>query len=224
MRILFALLSALAGLALVFGGYRIARFLIPLMGFMAGLSIGGAVIADASSASFLGTALGIIVGLTTGLALAVFAYLYYSLAIIVLAGGIGYWAGSGFMLLLGFSPDLLSALAGITLGIAIGLTALLLNAPKYVLIVLTSIAGSVATIGGILLLFNKIPLDFYSYTTAKVSISNSFIWTVATLALLAVGMMAQIKSTNDYDFEEWTSEVHNHHAPPNTTPHATQAH
>src|SRR5947209_19982489 len=120
MRILFALLSAIIGLMLVFGGYRLARIVIPLWGFIAGLSLGGAVIADMSNNPFLGTFLGVMVGLVMGLIFGLFAYLYYSVAVIVLIGSLGYWAGSSFIMFLGFNHGLLSTLSGLALGIIVG--------------------------------------------------------------------------------------------------------
>jgi nitrate reductase gamma subunit len=124
-------------------------------------------------------------------------------------------------LLFGFSPGLLSALVGIAGGIVVGLLAIMTNAPKYVLIALTSIGGAVATVGGILLLFNKIPFDTYSYTTANVTISNSFLWTVVTIGLIVVGIAAQAATARDYEFDEWTMGDQAHHLPPTTTTHPT---
>jgi hypothetical protein len=222
MRILVALLSILAGLSLVFGGYRLARVLIPLMGFIAGLTLGGAIVTDAAGSSFLGTFLGVVIGIISGAVLALLAYLYYSLAVIVLTASLGYWAGSGIILLLGFRPGLLSALVGIALGIFTGILALISNAPKYVLIVLTSLAGSVATVGGVLLLFNQLPLDTFSYTTAAVALSNSFFWAIAALALLIAGMIEQAQSTKAYELEAWTASDHG--VPPTTTQHPRSAH
>jgi hypothetical protein len=195
-----------------------------MLGFLTGLSIGGAIISDANGSAFLNTFLGIFVGFVLGLVFAVIAYLYYYVAVVVMAGGLGYWAGSGFVLLLGFNPGMLSAVIGIAVGIFIGLLAILSNAPKYVLIALTAIAGSAATIGGILLLFNQIPLATYSYTTAHVAISNSFVWTVAALALLILGMVSQIRTTAEYDFETWATGGETHHIPPTPTTHISGVH
>jgi hypothetical protein len=224
MRILFAILSVLIGLSLVFGGYRLARWLIPLMGFMFGLSFGGAIISDAAGTSFLGSFLGVVIGILAGLILAAFAYAYYYFAVLVLAGGFGYWAGSGLVLLLGFSPGILSAMVGIVLGILVGIVAIVLNAPKYVLIVLTSMIGAVASVGGVLLLFNQIPLSTFSYATVNAALSNSFFWTLGALVLWIVGIVSQIRlvsGTYEYEFNEWGTRNAHHH-PPTPTLHAPQ--
>jgi hypothetical protein len=219
MRIAFALLSIIVGLSLAFGGYRLARFIIPFMGFMAGLSLGGAVMADLSGEVFLGTFLGVVVGLTAGLILAVLAYFYYVLAVVILAGSIGYLAGSGLILLLGFSPGVLSVATGIIIGLLIGFAALMVNAPKYVLIILTTVAGAILAVGGVMLLFNQVPLDFFSYTTAKVAIANSFLWSMVALIVFGIGMISQINTSKGYLLEEWamTNDPTHHHHPPTVT-------
>jgi hypothetical protein len=222
MRLFFAVLSVLLGLSLIFEGYRLGRFLIPLMGFLSGLSIGGAIIADVNNSGFLNTLWGVLVGTALGLLFAVFAYFYYTLAVVVLAGGLGYWMGSGFVLLFGFSPGTLSALVGIAIGILVAIGALMYNAPKYVLIVLTSVAGAVATVGGLMLLFNKIPLDAYSYTTAHIAISNSFWWSAAAVSAVVVGIITQIETTPEYEFEKWMigTEEPAHSSSPKAAHHA----
>jgi hypothetical protein len=218
MRLLMALLSLGVGTALVLVGYRLARAILPLMGFILGMSFGGAIIADLAGTVFLGTALGIFIGITSGLILAAMAYFYYYAAVILVAASLGYWVGSGLISLLGFSPGFLSALVGVAAGVLAGVISVVGNAPKYVLITLTSLAGAVTTVGGILLLFNKIPLDIYSYTTAKVALSNSFIWTVVALGLFVTGLISQVVTTSGYELDEWNVSEHNP-TPPNIIPH-----
>jgi hypothetical protein len=218
MRLIMALLSLGIGAALVLMGYRFARALLPLMGFVLGLSFGGAIIADLAGTVFLGTALGIFVGIISGLILGVLAYFYYYMAVAIAAVSLGYWAGSSLILLLGFSPGFLSALAGVGLGALVGVLAVIVNLPRYVLITVTSLAGAVTAVGGTLLLFHKIPLDAYSYTTTKIALSNSFFWTVITLVLFGMGILVQLATTTDYELDEWNAGEHSP-TPPNVLTH-----
>jgi hypothetical protein len=214
MTLLFALLSAFIGAVLILGGYRLARFIIPLWGFVSGLSLGGAVYGDMANTPFLGTVLGVIIGLAVGLLFAFLAYFYYVFAVVLMAGGLGYWLGSSFILLFGFEPGFLSAMLGLVLGILAGSAALLLNAPKYVLIVLTSLAGAVTTVGGILLLFRVVPLETFSYAAVNAALSNSFIWTMVALALAIIGLVFQSQTARRYDIEEWSLSEHSGHMTP----------
>ena len=204
MRIIFALLALFIGAGLILAGYRLARFMIPLWGFLAGLAVGGDVVSGLNHTPFLGTVLGILVGLGLGLLLAVFAYLYYSIAVIVLVGAAGYWLGSSTILLFGFDPGVLSVVVGSALGILFGILALVYNAPKYSLIVISSVAGAMAAVGGTMLLFNKLPLDSFSYATINHAVSNSFWWTLLAIVGALAGIIFQVMTTARYNFEAWT--------------------
>src|SRR5947209_5172442 len=99
MRLLFALLCLGVGTSLLLFGYRFARLLMPLMGFILGLSFGGAIIADLAGTVFLGTALGVMVGIVSGVVLAALAYFFYYMAVAVTAISLGYLAGTSLVLL-----------------------------------------------------------------------------------------------------------------------------
>jgi len=217
MTIFIALASALIGLGLLFSGYQLARVVIPLMGFFAGLTLGGAIIADNASSSFLGTTLGIVVGVAAGIAMAIFAYMFYYAAIVILTASMGYVAGSGLMLWLGFNPGLVAALVGVAAGAALGILAVTTNVPKFLLIILTSIAGAVLTVGGVMLLFHVVPVDIYSYTTAKFAITNSFLWSVAAILLAGFGGAVQNMMTQNFTLEEWNAMHEMSKKPPTTT-------
>lgn len=219
MSILFALLSTVIGAVLLFGGYRLARILIPLWGFISGLSLGGAIMSDLASTPFLGSVAGILVGLVAGLAFAVLAYLYYSAAVIVAGGMLGYWIGSSFIVLLGLDPGFLSTTIGLMLGLLAGIGALLVNAPKYVLIILTSFAGAVTTVSGFMILFNAASLNDFNYQAVSSAISNSFIWSISTVILAAIGTAAQARLTADYTLEKWAYSGHSHSDRPSSAPH-----
>jgi hypothetical protein len=224
MDILLALLVMATGLILLFNGYALARFLIPVWGFISGLALGGAVMADLSDTPFLATVSGLAIGLLVGAGFALFAYFYYAAAVIIAAGAIGYWLGSSLIQFTGIDPGFLSTTVGIAVGALAGFAALLSNAPKYVLIVLTAVAGAVTTIGGVMLLFNVVPVDYFSYTLTRTVIHYSLIWTLAMIALAVVGMVLQSRQARQHEYlDAWSIEAgHSHH--PTTTPHATPSH
>lgn len=203
--LLFALIAGGLGAVLLFAGYRFGRVIIPLWGLFAGFALGASAASDALGDKFIGTTVGIMVGLVLGLVFAVFAYFFYSLAVVLLGATIGYWIGSGFVGMLGFNKGFLAAVIGIALGAVFGIAALVLNAPKYFLIAITSIGGAVAIIGGVLVLLNKIELDAFDYNTAAQTINNSAFWLAITLALFVVGLIFQVKSNPNYTLEAWGS-------------------
>jgi hypothetical protein len=209
-----------AGFALLFGGYRLARIMLPLWGFITGMMFGGAIIAELSSTPVLGAALGIVAGIVSGLALAVLSYLFYSAAIIILFGALGYWIGTGFVLLIGSSFGLLAALIGIGLGIVCGIIAVAFNAPKYILIGMTSIAGAIAIAGGLMLLTDIVLLNAFSYGAVQTVIENSAVWAFGVLCLATAGCIIQIIFNADYQLKEWAVQARSSHQsiPPPVAP------
>lgn len=201
--VLFALIASGLGLALCFFGYRLARVLIPLWGFFVGFSIGAAGTSDAFNNAFLGTTMGIVVGLFVGLLFALLAYFFYSLAVVLFMASLGYWIGTSIVLFFGLDKGFLSATIGIVVGAILGIIALFTNMPKLFLIVGTSIAGSVAVFGGVLVLFNKIQLDAFSYAAASEAISASWLLSLPALALMIVAIIFQLRTNPNYTLEEW---------------------
>jgi hypothetical protein len=201
--VIFALFAGLLGLALCFGGYRLARILIPLWGLLAGFTLGAAGVSDALNNSFIGTTMGIIVGVIVGLVFALLAYFFFSLAVILFTASLGYWIGTSFVLFLGFDKGFLSAVIGIVIGAIFGFFALFGNLTKYYLIVLTAIGGAVVVLGGVMLLFNKIQLDAFNYAAVSQTVSNSWLALSLAAVLAVVGLAFQLKSNPNYTLEEW---------------------
>lgn len=204
--IIFALIAGGLGFALLTFGYKLARVIIPLWGFFAGFTIGAAGVADATAEGFISTTLGIVVGLVLGLVFGLFSYFFYSLAVVLLGASVGYWIGTGFMSLFGLDSGFLSAVAGISLGVVFALLTIGLNGSKYLLIALTSLAGSVAMVGGILVLFGQIEPSAFDYTTAKTAINDSWFWGLVTAGLLGFGLAIQYVTNQNYVLDSWTTE------------------
>jgi hypothetical protein len=203
--LIFALFAGLIGLALVFGGYRLARILIPLWGLLAGFTLGAAGVSDALNGGFIGTTMGIIVGVVVGVVFALLAYFFFSLAVVLFSASLGYWLGTSMVLFLGFNKGFLSAIVGIVLGAIVGIIALFGNFPKYYLIIISSIGGAVAVLGGIMLLLNKIQIDAFSYAAVSQEVKTSWFWLLLAVLLAGVGIVYQIKSNPDFTLEEWGS-------------------
>jgi hypothetical protein len=203
--VLFSLILGGIGVLLMFWGYRFARILLALWGLSVGFVAGMAVIADLFGSEFFGTVLGVLTGLVLGLLFGALAYLYYSVAVLLLGAGVGYAVGSSFITFFGIDPGFISATVGVLVGLVFGLAAIVYNLPKVFLIVLSSVAGAVVAISAILVLFNQIPLDYYSYAAARSAVADSWIWSISAIVLAALGMVTQFVTTTRYEMAVWSS-------------------
>src|SRR6478735_4441248 len=102
--LLLGLLIGVIGLLILCAGYRFARLLLPVWGFVSGFMLGASLIADSSSSTFLGSLFGIVVGLFVGLLFAFLIYAYYYVAVVLLGAATGYWLGASFIGLFGIDP------------------------------------------------------------------------------------------------------------------------
>lgn len=225
--LLFAILLGGLGALLLFAGYRFARVLLALWGLIGGFMAGSAIFTDFTGDAFIATTLGIITGIIVGVVFAALAYLYYGVAVVLLTAGIGYAIGSSFITVFGIDPGFLSTTVGVLVGLAFGVFAVMFHLPKALLIALTSFAGAVTAIGGLLVLFNQVPLQLYDYSVARVIIANSWWWSLAALALTGVGIVAQVMLDKEYKLDEWTLGGENahdtHHTPSSGVPTPTHA-
>ncbi len=224
--LLFAILLGGLGALLLFAGYRFARVLLALWGLIGGFMAGSAIFTDFSGDAFIATTLGIVTGIIVGVVFAILAYLYYSVAVVLLTAGIGYAIGSSFITVFGIDPGFLSASVGVIVGLAFGVAAVMFRVPKALLIALTSFAGAITAIGGILVLFNQIPLSFYDFSATRVIVASSWAWSLAALALTGLGIVAQFMLDQEYELEEWmagSDTTHHHHTPTSGIPTPTHA-
>lgn len=205
MDILFGVIAIGLGALLLFSGYLLARILLPLWGFFAGFTIGAAGAADAFNSAFIGTTMGIVIGLIVGIVFALCAYFFYSLAVVLLGASLGYWVGTGLLSLIGIDKGFLSAFVGIVIGIVFALATISFNGAKYLLIALTSFAGGLAVINGLLLVFGITQRSSLDYISSTQAVENNFFWVVTLVVLVAVGIVTQIKSTKTTTLESWTT-------------------
>ena len=84
------LIALLFGTAVCFGGYRLFLFLLPIWGFFVGFAIGAQSVQMLFGQDFLATVTSWVVGFIVALLFAVLSYLFYAVAVAVIAGSLGY--------------------------------------------------------------------------------------------------------------------------------------
>lgn len=214
-----ALFIGLLGLSLLLGGYYFARVLISIWGFFWGFLLGASFFTNSTN-SFMGTTLGIVSGLVLGLVLAIVAYMYYYAAVVVLFGGLGYAIAGSLFAWLGLGNGVVTTIIGIVVAVLFSFLAIVASMPKVTLIVISSFMGAVLIVGAILLLFNQIPLDAFSYTTAKLAVSYSWFWSIIVAVLTIAGIGTQYATSQQIEFDEWDTEEFTPHTHSGTYHHA----
>jgi hypothetical protein len=198
--IVIALLALIIGSALCFGGYKWFVILLPVWGFLTGFSLGSYSVSGVYGESLLSIATIVAAGVILGLIFAVFVYLLFPVAIILLGASVGYAVGWTVMTYLGFSPGLIPAAIGIAGAVALAILAVRYHLPKYVIIVATAILGSFAMIIGLLLLIGEVSIQGLEQGLTAYLVQAPTAWLLTWAALAAVGLLVQLRRA-------WTDEL-----------------
>lgn len=191
------LLAVLIGLAFVFWGFRLFLILLPIWGFFFGFLFGAGVVTALFGDGFLSTVTGWVVGFGVGVLFAVLSYLYYWFAIVFIGASVGYTLGVGLLAMLGNGGDnLMGFIFGLIGAIIVAAIVVVLRLPKYLAIVLTAIAGAIAAIAGIALIFQQITwAELTAGTTSAFQAVRDlgWLWGGAVVVLAGVGIAYQIR-------------------------------
>src|SRR5512139_1588708 len=125
------LIGILFGLALAFAGYRFFLFLLPIFGFFFGLAFGAQTIQALFGQAFLATVTSWVVGFIVALAFAVLSYLFYFLAVAIIAGALGYAVTVGLVTALGLPMGWLLWIIGVVVGVVVAIVVLRFNLQKW---------------------------------------------------------------------------------------------
>ena len=84
--------------------------------------------------------------------------------------------------------------------------ALLLNVPKYLVVILTAAGGAVTVIGGWFLLIGKIPSDQVHWSVVGGLIKDSWFYLLVYVVIAVAGILAQTAGPAigpaDYEFDQ----------------------
>ena len=189
--VLLGILAIIAGFAMLFAGRLVLRFVIPIWGFFAGFAFGAGIVAELADERFLGTVLGWMLGLVFALVFAILAYLYYYVAVTLAMGSFGFAIGSGLVVALGIDWNWVAVVVGLVIGLVFGLVSIFANLPMIVLVVLSSFAGAVGVVGGMMLLVGSLNSADFTRGDFVDTVENGWVWSLLVLVLAFAGILIQ---------------------------------
>jgi hypothetical protein len=196
------LIGILFGLVLCFAGYRLFVILLPIWGFVFGLVFGAQSIQLLFGVGFLATVTSWVVGFIVGAIFAVLSYLFYVVAVAIIAGSLGYGLAVGFMWLIGMDANWLMWIIGIVVAIAFAVVTIVFNLQKWVVIGATAILGAGAMIETVVFLF--VPAATLLENPVKATL-NASPWLAVVFAVFAIlGIIAQVMNTRNFAVAEYS--------------------
>jgi hypothetical protein len=203
--LLIGALAILVGAAFAFVGYRFFLILLPIWGFVAGFALTANAIAGLLNEGFLVTVLGWVAGFFVGLVFAVLSYFFWYVAVIVLAGTVGYALGASILTAIGIDSGFLVFLAGLAVGVVFFIAAIVLAVPKWAIVVLTGIGGAGAIVVGAALAIGRFPVSGLSEGgIVSAAIGDSVLWGLAWAVLAVAGVAVQWWTTATFTIDRTT--------------------
>ncbi len=194
MTLIVAIVALLLGAAFCFFGFRFFLILLPIFAFVLGVNVG----TDATTAIFgdgtFATVTSWVVGLIAALAFAIFSYLFYYIAVAVLGGAVGYAIGASAWGLIGNEYGAIALVIGLAVGVVFAVGVLMLNVPKYLVVVLTALGGAATVLAGWFILIGKVPSDQIHWTYIGFLIRDSWFYLIVFGVLAAAGIIAQMRA------------------------------
>lgn len=198
-----AMIALLVGLTVTFNGYRFFLFLLPVWAFIFGFGLGAETLQVVFGVGFLATATSWVVGFLVGAAFAVLSYLFYIVAVALMAGSFGYGLAVAILTGIGLSFGLIVWLVGIVAGIIVAAVVLVFNIQKYAIIISTAVGGTGAIIFTLLTISGNLPPEQIIHNPVMTAISNSFWWLLLFMVLAAAGIVVQIAANRSYELESY---------------------
>lgn len=191
------------GSLIAFGGYRLFLILLPIYGFFFGLSFGAHSVQALFGDGFLSTTTSWVVGFFAGLLFALLSYLFWSFAVALMAGSLGYGLVAGFFGLFGADLDVLVWIVGVVVGLVFAIAAIALNLQKAIVIVSTALIGGWMIVGTFLFLFTSATPESLAESGAKVVLDDHPLWFIIFAVVAAVGMLFQFQVNRTYEIERY---------------------
>jgi hypothetical protein len=196
------LIGMLFGVLLAFAGYRLFLVLLPIWGFFFGLFLGANTVQWLfNSSGFLVDVTGWVVGFVVGAIFAVLSYLFYIVAVAIIAGSLGYFVAVYGLLGIGMNANFLLWLIGIIVGVVLIFVTLRFNLAKWVIIITTALMGAAVSFGTIIQILN--PTANLLENPVKVYLSQSWFLLVLFALMVAAGIVVQYVNNKSWTIEEY---------------------
>ena len=195
------------GLVVLCFGYRMFLMLLPLWGFLFGFLLGGQAMQAIFDYGFFANIATWVVAFVVGAAFAVLSYLFWTVAVALMAGSLGYAAGAGVLHLFGVDLGLATFLVGLALAIAVAFVTLRFNLQRYMVIGTTALYGTASILMTLFFGAYGSSLAVLMKNPVRHILDQSWLWVLLFLALLGGGIYVQLITTRDVEYAPYGNRL-----------------
>lgn len=201
------LLALLLGALILLGGYRLFLILLPIWGFFFGFALGAHTVTLLFGQEFFATVTGWVVGFFVGLLFGLLSYLFYALAVAIVAGSLGYAIGAGLVSWILPDAGFLIWLAGIALAVVVIFVTFKWNLQKYAIVLATSVGGALVIVGTFMFGLAGLQVAQLAQGAVKHAFEDSPWWFLFGIVLVVVGVVVQLRTTTVYEIEPYENRI-----------------
>ena len=142
-----------------------------------------------------------VVGFIVGGVFAVLSYLFYMVAVALIAGSLGYSIGVGLLLAIGMQMNFIVWLVGIVVAVVLVVVTFRFNLAKWVIIIATGIIGAEVIIGSIVLMFY--PNADVLANPVKAVMNASPLVAILGIVVAVLGILAQVRQSRNFTLDSY---------------------
>ena len=158
-RLLIGLIAIGVGALVAAYGARGFFVLLPLFGFIVGFGVGAQIVTNLFGDGIFATVTSWGVGFAFAIVFAILAGLWWWAAVVILFGVVGYELGSGVLIAIGLDPGIITFIAGLAVGVALALIAIVLDAPTMLVAAVSAFGGAAYVMAGLYLILDQITIQ-----------------------------------------------------------------
>jgi len=200
-------IALVAGLVFCFRGQLALRAIIAIWGGFVGFFLGATLAAAAVGGDLLAGPVGWIAALVGAFVFAGLAYAFYSLAVAIAMGSIGFGLGTVAATALGASDGVVTAV-GVGGAILLARFALATGLQHLLLVVASALGGAAAIVAGVMLLIGAADVADFAGTSTPEVLATGWWWNAAYFAIALAGVIVQTRARRPVDTRRaWEGEV-----------------
>ena len=198
------LIAFLFGMTLCFAGYKFFLVLLPIWGFVFGVGLGVQTMQALFGTGFISEVSSWVVGFIVGAVFAVLSYMFYIVAVAVIAGSLGYIVTVGVLTGIGMNMGFLVWMIGIVAAVALAFVTLRFNVQKWVIIIATALLGAAVIYAGFYVIFNPVAAELLE-NPMKAFLSASPLLMIIAVATAIFGIVVQYQNTRSFNLESYNN-------------------
>ena len=201
------MIGLLFGAFVCFAGYRFFLFLLPIWGFFFGFAMGAQAVQALIGDAFFATVTSWAVGFVVALVFAVLSYLFYFIAVALIAGSLGYGLVVAIMGAIGIPFGFITWSLALVVGIVLAFVTLRFNLAKYVIIIATALGGAALAIGTLVLGVDGVALAQAATDPIRTMLQGHPFWWIIYLIMAVGGIFVQWRTSLLYTAEAYDNRI-----------------